>query len=72
MRLSDLAEWQVLKIKCCRCKHYSLVDGRYCARKGKLHLHAQIGSFDHKCRCTKCRQKGDVDIEIGPRPYQRD
>ena len=72
MRLSDLAECQVLKIKCYRCKHESLVDGRYVCRKGKLHPNAHIGSFDHKCRCTKCKKLGDVKIEIGPRPHQRD
>ena len=68
MRLSDFAPWQVLRVTCTRCKHAVLLDPKAISRAAKSPLTMTVQDFEKKFRCSACKRKGEVKIEIGPRP----
>lgn len=68
MRLSDFSDWQVLRVTCTRCKHAVLLDPKALYRAAKRSPSMSLEALEAKLRCSACTRKGEVKIEIGPKP----
>lgn len=68
MRLQDFSDWQVLKVTCTRCRHAVLLDPKVISRAAKSPDTMTVQELENKFRCSACTRKGEVKIEIGPKP----
>ncbi|MDR6632470.1 hypothetical protein J2X72_001254 [Phyllobacterium sp. 1468] len=68
MRLHDFSPWQVLRVTCTRCNHAVLLDPKALYRAANSPASMSVKDVEAKLRCSACTRKGEVKIEIGPRP----